>query len=59
MPESIHPDTVLGAVYLTVSHLDRSLAFYQQVLGFKVHRREDDTAHLGAGGPDLLVLTER
>lgn len=55
---SIHPDTTLGAVYLTVSNLDRSLAFYQRILGFKVWRREGDTAYLGAGGSDLLVLTE-
>ena len=67
MSESIHPDTTIGAVHLTVSNLDRSLSFYQQALGFIVHRREGDTAHLGvggpaqqeAGGPDLLVLTQR
>lgn len=55
---SIHPATKLGHVHLTVSNLDRSVVFYQQILGFKVHRREGNTAHLGAGGPDLLVLTE-
>lgn len=59
MAESIHPDTTIGAVHLTVLNLDRSLSFYQQALGFVVHRREGDTAHLGAGGPDLLVLTQR
>src|SRR3970040_826642 len=67
MSESIHPDTTIGAVHLTVSNLARSLSFYQQALGFIVHRREGDTAHLGAGGPaqqeaggpDLLVLTQR
>jgi catechol 2,3-dioxygenase len=56
--ESIHPDTTIGAVHLTISNLDRSLDFYQNILGFKVHRRNDDTANLGAGGPDLLVLTQ-
>ncbi len=60
MPPSLHPDTTLGQVQLTVSDLERSLAFYQQALGFKVHRRDATagTAWLGAGGPDLLVLTE-
>jgi catechol 2,3-dioxygenase len=60
MATSIHPDTALGHVHLTVSGLDRSLAFYQQALGFKVHRRDETagTAWLGAGGPDLLILTE-
>jgi catechol 2,3-dioxygenase len=56
---SIHPETVIGYVHLTVSDLERSLAFYQDILGFKLHRRDGDTAHLGAGGPDLLLLTER
>ena len=34
------------------------MPFYQNVLGFKVHSSEKGTAHLGAGGADLLVLTE-
>lgn len=53
----IHPNTSIGAVYLTVSDLDRSLSFYQNALGFQIHRREGGVAYLGAGGPDLLVLT--
>jgi catechol 2,3-dioxygenase len=56
---SIHPQTTLGYVHLTAADLDRSLTFYQQSLGFKLHRREGDTACLGAGGADLLALTER
>jgi len=59
MNASIHPATKLGAVYLTVSDLERAIAFYQRGLGFQLHRRADGTAHLGAGGPDLLVLAER
>lgn len=56
---SIHPATSIGYVHLTVANLDRSLRFYQENLGFQLHRREGDTAYLGAGGPDLLVLTEQ
>ena len=56
---SIHPDTTVGYVHLIIANLDRSLAFYQDILGFQVHRREGETAYLGAGGPDLLLLTER
>lgn len=52
-------DLRLGYVHLTIANLDRSLAFYQNVLGFQLHRRHNDTAYLGAGGDDLLALTER
>jgi catechol 2,3-dioxygenase len=38
--------------------LDRSLTFYQDVLGMHVHERSGATAHLGAGGDPFLVLTE-
>ena len=56
---SIHPDTTLGYVHLNISDLTKSLPFYQEVLGFQVHRREGDTAYLGAGKADILALTER
>jgi catechol 2,3-dioxygenase len=56
---SIHPETAIGYVHLTVSNLGRSLTFYQNILGFRLHRRDGDTGYLGAGGPDLLLLTER
>lgn len=55
----IHPDTTLGYVHLNISDFDKSLPFYQEVLGFRVHHREGDTAYLGAGEADILVLTER
>jgi len=58
MTESIHPDTTLGPVSLTISDLGRSLAFYSDRLGFQLHRQEGNTAHLGAGGSDLVLLTE-
>lgn len=56
---SIHPDTTLGYVHLNISDFDKSLPFYQEVLGYQVHRRAGDTAYLGAGQADMLVLTER
>jgi catechol 2,3-dioxygenase len=57
---SIHPATTIGAVHMTVADLDRSLRFYQEALGFQVRQRAGETARLGAGGPDdLLVLSER
>ena len=51
-------ETAIGAVALTVADLDRALAFYQDRLGFRVHHRDGGTVALGAGGPDLLLLTE-
>jgi catechol 2,3-dioxygenase len=59
--QSIHPDTHIGAVHLTVADLDRALNFYLPVLGFQLHQRDAERgmARLGAGGPDLLVLTEQ
>lgn len=48
----------LGAVELTVTDLDRSVAFYQDAIGLRLHRRDDAAAAMGAGGADLVVLHE-
>jgi catechol 2,3-dioxygenase len=58
MSEGIDPGTAIGAVHLTIANLDRSVAFYQTRLGFRVHHRDDRVARLGAGGADLLVLNQ-
>ncbi len=55
----IHPDTRPGHIHLIVADLARALAFYQHVLGLQLHRQSDQTAYLGAGQADLLVLTGR
>ena len=53
------PDTLrLGAVHLTVTDLDRSVSFYESAIGLRLARRDGPEAWLGAGGEDLLVLTE-
>jgi catechol 2,3-dioxygenase len=54
----IDPRTRIGAVHLTISDLRRSVRFYETHLGFQVHRRDDRTAWLGAGGEDLLILSQ-
>ncbi|HSD81338.1 MAG TPA: VOC family protein [Solirubrobacteraceae bacterium] len=46
----------LGPVHLTVSDLDRSLAFYRDVVGLPARERRGATAALGAGDADVLVL---
>ena len=52
LPESTH----LGRVRLQVANLDRSLAFYQEVLGMRVIDRNGDTARLGSHGEDREIV---
>ncbi len=58
MEYKIHPNTTIGTVSLTVRDLNRSLAFYQDVIGFRLHRKVDHRAYLGTGASDLLELYE-
>src|ERR671921_1937402 len=48
----------LGAVHLTVSDLERSVDFYEEAIGLRLHHREDGVAAMGVGEEDLLVLYE-
>jgi catechol 2,3-dioxygenase len=46
-----HPQTMIGHVHLTVANLERSLAFYRDILGFEVTMSYGDSAvFLSAGG---------
>ncbi len=54
----IHPETTIGQVCLTVADLGRSLAFYQDVLGF-TPRRDGSAATLEVGGTPLVQLIEQ
>ena len=56
--DRIDPATTIGDVHLTISDLDRSIAFYTERLGFRVHRRDSNSAVLGAGGVDMLALMQ-
>jgi catechol 2,3-dioxygenase len=48
---TIHPETRIGHVHLTVADLDRSVRFYRDVLGFAVTTRYGaDAVFLSAGG---------
>lgn len=48
---TLHPQTRIGHVHLTVSDLDRALAFYRDVLGFQITARYGrDAVFLSAGG---------
>src|ERR1700742_3968957 len=57
-PPTLAATTRLGATHLTVSDLDRSLRFYQDAIGLRVHDHADGRAALGAGGDDVLGLVE-
>jgi catechol 2,3-dioxygenase len=56
--ESIPADTRLDRLHLTISNLDRSIAFYHDSLGFSMNHREGDTAYLGTAAESFLILTE-
>lgn len=48
---AIHKDVTIGHIHLTVADLDRSLAFYRDLLGFEVTTRYGASAvFLSAGG---------
>src|SRR3954447_316364 len=57
-PPALADATRLGEVHLTVTDLERSLAFYEHAIGLRVHRHDDTTAALGTGGDDIVVLHE-
>lgn len=57
---SIDPGVSIGKVRLKVKDLDRSIAYYKDVLGFRVLERGAGEAVLGAAGQEtLLELEER
>src|SRR5881392_1492310 len=50
-PKPVHPEVRIGHVHLKVADLERSLAFYRDVLGFEVTQRYGpQAAFLSAGG---------
>lgn len=57
LPDATH----LGRVVLQVADLDRSLGFYEGLVGLRLLRRADGVAELGAqgGGEVLVELRER
>jgi len=52
-------ETTLGYVTLAVANLQRSLDFYQNVIGMQPIEVTDSSAKIGAGGQTLLVLNEK
>jgi len=54
----IAPDAHMGLVELSVSDLDRSLAYWQDAIGLRVLSRENGTAELGADTPLVRFVEE-
>jgi catechol 2,3-dioxygenase len=48
----------LGPVHLTVTNLERSIAWYETALGLHARSRDEGTAELGDGAGTVLVLVE-
>ncbi|MCC2117249.1 VOC family protein [Bacillus halotolerans] len=55
---SIHEDTTIGYVKLTIRSLERSLQFYCNVIGFQVLNKTDRQAELTADGKRPLLILE-
>jgi catechol 2,3-dioxygenase len=49
-PHPLHPQVRIGHVHLKVADLERSLAFYRDVLGFAVTQRNGSQAVFLAAG---------
>ena len=57
-PPTLPPDTTVGPVELTVSDLERSRSYYEQVVGLRVLEHGGSRMSLGTDGTELLVLVE-
>jgi catechol 2,3-dioxygenase len=53
---TIHPDTTVGTVGLTVSDLERSRAFYERTLGLRATELDDGGLALSSAGGPLVEL---
>jgi catechol 2,3-dioxygenase len=58
MTVHLHPSTDLGKVKLKVSNLQRSIKFYQEIIGFKILTHKDNIAELTADGVHPLLILE-
>src|SRR5947209_5023177 len=54
----IAPDTRMGLVELSVSNLDRTVAYWQDTIGLRVLSRENGTAELGVDEPLVRFVEE-
>ncbi len=55
MTYQMHPNMTLGKVKLKVSNLERSLDFYQNIIGLQILNQHERSAELTADGVNALV----
>ena len=53
------PITFVGQVNLKVQNLERSVAFYREVIGFEVIEQTDSSANLTADGKTVLLSIQQ
>ncbi|ARI79207.1 glyoxalase [Halobacillus mangrovi] len=53
------PNTYIGLVKIKVQDLERSIQFYQDVIGFQVFKQTKRKAHLTADGSSVLLTIEQ
>ncbi|RHW34880.1 VOC family protein [Neobacillus notoginsengisoli] len=53
-----YPNTFIGTVHIKVENLERSVEFYQSVIGLHILDKEERSAVMGAGTHPLLVIEE-
>ncbi len=58
MPAGLPDALRLGPVHLTVTDLNRAVAWYERALGLRLRRREPGEAELGDGDATVVVLHE-
>ena len=59
MTYALHPNTSLGLVKLKISNLEKSIAFYEKVIGLKSINVTNKTAQLSANGITPLLELEQ
>jgi catechol 2,3-dioxygenase len=53
---TLHPQTTVGTVSLTVADLATLVRYYQEVIGLRLRRQDDQRAVLGTSEADILIL---
>ena len=58
MAAKLHPNIELGELKLKISNLERSLKFYEEVIGLKLLKREGQSAWMTVDGQTALLVLE-